>query len=139
MATTTTSRQIEPPQLWPLARRLKAWRAARTPGQRIPEELWQAAAELAHLHGLSRTATALQLNYYDLQRRAAATACTPRKRCVMTPAFVELPTPSAVSPIGEGGTLEVVRASGTRLVLRLPNSSPRDLLPLVQLFLRQRL
>ena len=44
-----------------LARQLMAWRARRRPGQRIPEELWKAAADLARLHGLSPMATALKL------------------------------------------------------------------------------
>ena len=52
--------------------------------------------------------------------------------------LVELaPLASPAGP-GEGGTLELVEASGARLVLRLPNASPKDLLPMVQLFLRRR-
>jgi len=63
VATLSTTPRTEPPQLHLLAQRLKAWRAARSPGQRIPDELWKAAADLARVHGLSRTAAALKLNY----------------------------------------------------------------------------
>jgi hypothetical protein len=43
-------------QLRSLAHRLKAWRATRVGRQRIPEKFWAAAAELAGVHGLNRTA-----------------------------------------------------------------------------------
>jgi hypothetical protein len=137
MATTSTTSRTDPAQLQLLAQRLKAWRATRTPGQRIPDELWRAAAELAHVHGLSRTASALRLSYYDLQRRLSGVRGQCRRR-IPAPTFVELaPVASPACP-GEGSTIELVRASGARLTLRLPNASPRDLLPVVQLFLRHR-
>ena len=138
MATISTSGFNEPPQLQPLARRFRAWRAIRARGQRIPEELWQAAAKLAPSYGLSRTATALQVSYYDLQRRLLS----PRPRARVhhpPPSFVELPAPAPALGGGEGGTVEVVQASGARLILRLPNANPRELLCVVQLFLRRRL
>ena len=59
---TTTDSQITP--LPALAKRLEAWRASRSVGQRIPEELWQEAVSLAQVHGLSYTSTALKLYYY---------------------------------------------------------------------------
>ncbi len=60
------------PQLNELAERLRAWRATRRRGQRIPEELWKAATDLGHVHGLGPTASALKLNFYDLQSRLQA-------------------------------------------------------------------
>jgi hypothetical protein len=137
MATTSTRSRNEPPQLQPLAERLKAWRATRPPGQRIPDELWRAAADLARVHGLSRTATALRLSYYDLQGRLSGVRGHSR-RGVPAPTLVELAPLASPAGLGEGGTLELVQASGARLVLRLPNASPKDLLPMVQLFLRRR-
>ncbi|HXJ74474.1 MAG TPA: hypothetical protein VNM37_16605 [Candidatus Dormibacteraeota bacterium] len=137
MATTSTRSRIPPPQLQSLAQRLKAWRSARVPGQRIPEELWKAAAELARVHGLSRTATALHLSYYDLQRRLSGSRAPRRPRVSLTH-FVELAPPTVPAAVHEQGTLEVVQSSGARLTLRLPNASPKDLLPMVQLFLRRR-
>jgi hypothetical protein len=136
MARIATSLRIEPPQLQTLTQRLKDWRAGCAPGERIPEELWQAAVELARFHGLSRTATALKLSYYGLQRRLSAG--TPGQGRSTAAAFVELLAP----PTGchpKEGTLEVVRGSGARLIVRLPHSTPRELLPLVELFLRHGL
>ena len=39
---------------------------------------------------------------------------------------------------GEPGTVELVQASGARLILHLPEAKAKELLPVVQLFLRQR-
>jgi hypothetical protein len=135
MATTTLLR--DSPQLQPLARRLTAWRATRTRGQRIPEELWIAAANLARVHGLNRTATALRLNYYGLQRHLSRGEGQP-KPGLPPPTFVELAPPALPAGFQEHGTLEWVQASGARLTLRLPNASPNELLPILQLFLRHR-
>lgn len=137
MATTSTAPRTEPPQLQPLAQRLNAWRSARTLGQRIPDELWNAAADLARVHGLSRTSSALKLSYYDLQRRLVA-GRRPRRRRVTPAPFVEVAPPALAPELGERGTVELVQASGARLTLRLPNPSASDLLALVHLFLRHR-
>jgi hypothetical protein len=137
MATLSTTPRTEPPQLHLLAQHLKAWRATRTPGQRIPEELWKAAADLARVHGLSRTSAALKLSYYDLKRRLVAGRIQRRRRLTPAP-FVEVAPPALTGGSGGGGTVELVKACGARLTLRLPNASVPDLLPLVHLFLRHR-
>lgn len=137
MATTLTFPRTGPPQLHLLAQRLKAWRAARSRGQRIPEELWCAAADLARVHGLSRTAAALNLSYYDLKRRLVAGGIQ-RGRPLTSAPFVEVAPPAGAPGLGECGTVELVHASGARLTLRLPNASAADLLALVPLFLRHR-
>ena len=133
---TTTLHSVSP-QLQPLAQRLKAWRATRTRGQRIPKELWAAATELARVHGLNQTATTLRLNYYGLKRRLSGGPVQPN-RSGRLPTFVELAAPAVPACVDDHGTIEWVQASGTRLTLRLPHASPHDLLPVVQLFLRQR-
>jgi hypothetical protein len=137
MTTTPTTSRSKPWQLQPLAQRLKAWRSTRTRGQRIPEDLWKAAADLARVHGLNPTAVALRLDYYGLKRRFSG-GRVQRKRRVPPASFVELAPPGLPPGVGEGGTLELVQVSGARLTLRLPNASPKDLLPVVQLFLRHR-
>lgn len=137
MATTSTASRGEPPQLQPLAQRLTAWRATRTRGQRIPDELWRAAADVARVHGLSRTSAALRLSYYDLKRRLVAGGIQRKRRLTPAP-FVEVAPPALAPDLGERGTVELVQASGARLTLRLPNASASDLLALVPLFLRHR-
>ena len=120
-----------------LATRLKGWRESRQPGQRIPPELWKAAADLARVHGLSPAASALKLNYYDLQRRAFP-KLAPGKAAAPRPAFVQLPAPAWSPGPSEASTLEVHRTCGARLTLRLAHATTKDLMPLVQMFLRQR-
>jgi hypothetical protein len=137
MATTSTAPWTEPPQLHPLAQRLNAWRATRTPGQRIPDQLWRAAADLARVHGLSRTAAALKLSYPDLKRLLVAGRIHRRRRVTPAP-FVEVASPALAPGLGEHGAVELVQGSGARLPLRLPNASAPDLLPLVRLFHRHR-
>jgi hypothetical protein len=120
-----------------LAQRLTAWRSTRTRGQKIPEDLWLEAAELARAHGLSPATTALKLNYYDLQRRVGAGRAR-RKRRLPQPTFVEWPAPALPALRCDPGTLELIRPCGTRLLLRLPEASPKDLVPLVGLLLKHR-
>ena len=137
MATVSPKPRNDSPELQILAQRLKAWRATRRPGQRIPEALWESAAQLARVHGLSRTATALRLGYYELQRRVSG--ASPQRRRVARPApFVQLAPPVWAAGAAESGTLELTLANGGRLTLRLPQASPKELVPLVRLVLRQR-
>jgi hypothetical protein len=117
-----------------VARRLEAWRATRSAGQRIPERFWSAAEKLAAVHGVSRTATTLKLSYYDLRRRvsddrADGGPAGPR------PAFVEVSAPR-LTGVEPGDSLELVKSSGARLTLRVAGAKPRDYVGLVQMFLR---
>jgi hypothetical protein len=74
--------------------RFDAWRFLRARGERIPRRLWTLAVQLAKRHGVSRTATALRLDYYGLQERAEAISA---ERPPHGPAFVELSSPLVVS------------------------------------------
>ncbi len=133
--TSTRARRADQSGVPALAQRFRTGRATRQRGERIPEELWRAAMELARIHGLNPTVAALKLNYYDLQRRLQ-TGRAPRRGRARAPVFVEVPTLPLPSGGGERGTVELVQASGSRLILRFPDADPSDLLPLVQLFLR---
>ena len=114
---------------------LNAWRSTRSVGQRIPEPLWKAAAELARVDGVGPIAAALKLNYYDLQRRLGVPT-RPRKPRAKPSPFVELPASSTFNRSVDPGTVELTRPNGSRLTLRLPTARARDLLPLVHAFLR---
>jgi hypothetical protein len=137
MKTTTRIARIDSAELQQLAERLSAWRSTRTRRERIPEELWKGAADLARVHGLNPTAEALKLPYYGLQRRLLDGRVQRRQRVPASP-FVELTAPTMPGEPSEGGTLELVQRSGARLTLRLPDANIRDLLPVVHLFLRHR-
>ena len=117
-----------------LRSRLDTWRKSRQRGQCIPEDLWTSASELARLHGLSATASALKLNYYDLQRRLKGTRRTRTPR-VTSPAFVTLPTPPP-HPFLNPNTLEITKPYGDRLTLNMPQAKARDFLLWMTAFLR---
>jgi hypothetical protein len=89
----TRSQKRLPTDLAQARGRFEAWRQRRTGNDRIPPALWTLAVRLGKLHGLSRTATVLGLDYYSLKKRAeAADEPSPSN----TPAFVELPAPVVV-------------------------------------------
>ena len=120
------------PQIERLHRRLSVWRDRRRRGQRIPEELWQAAAALARVHGVSPVASALRLNYSDLQRRARWTAGPGRASAPAS--FVEVPIARLVPALGSPTVIEWAHPSGSRLTLRVQNTA--ELLAVVQSMLR---
>jgi len=70
----------------------KNWRQKRRGKQRIPEELWSAAIELARRNGVNPTATALHLDGGKLKRRMVAANSVSGK--AMPPTFVELVAPA---------------------------------------------
>ena len=117
------------------------WRATRAGRGRIPEKLWDMACRAAHVHGLSKTAQTLKLDYYRLQRRLggetaptrrSAEATKDRRQSNATAAFIELPP---MSPGGDHSEceLEFENGQGTRLSLRWKGSSAPDLALLGQL------
>jgi hypothetical protein len=91
--------------------RFQAWRQRRALGERIPQALWALAIRLTKIHGVSRTAGALGLDYYSLKKRTASAALPPQSS---EPAFVELTAPVMVAKQcrveldnGSGATMRV--------------------------------
>jgi hypothetical protein len=64
-------------------------------------------------YGISRTATALGLDYYRLKKQAQAAAQQPPSR---SPAFVELPPPVA----GKQALFELDNGAGATMRVQLP-------------------
>ena len=89
-----SSRRRLPDDLLQARGRFQAWRQRRKASDRIPQALWKLAVQLGKLHGLSRTATVLGLDYYSLKKRAEAADEPPQSDA---PAFVELPAPVVVN------------------------------------------
>jgi len=119
------SRTRVPAALARLKRRFSAWRKSRSIGERIPEPLWNAAAQVAAKHGLNQTASVLSLDYYSLKKRVD------RSRAAST-AFVELPSPS-LSMTSEC-VIEMEDCRGARMRVHLKGQHAPDLLPLSRLF-----
>ena len=107
-----------------------AWRARRV-GGRIPQSLWTLAVRLVARHGVSRTATALGLDYYSLKRRAAAADPPKASR----PAFVELPAPVVV---GKQCRFELDNGAGATLRVQLVGYDTADVEALARHFWNAR-
>jgi len=107
------------------------WRRSHPPRTRIPETLWQEAADLAGSNGLNRTASLLRLGYYDLKQRVEANGVRRSERRVK-PAFVEF-----VAPQAHGGfdcVLELEDARGAKLRLQTRGLTAPDAAVLSSLF-----
>ena len=124
-----TSKQIRLPK--DLARgrsQFQAWRATRQTGSRIPQTLWALAIRLVKTYGVSRTASALGLDYYCLKKRADQTAEQPQ---ASGPIFVELPSPVMVS---KQGLFELDNGAGGRIRVQLVGYDAADVVALVRNF-----
>jgi len=113
-------------------REFERWRAGRPRGARIPATLWRSATALAAVHGVSKTATALGLDYYALKKRlggCSARASPAQERPDPTPGFVEVALPSTASTVT--CTIEVEKLEGdtrrSRLRLELEGMALTDL------------
>lgn len=129
------SKRNLPPEAAELAEQLRVWRESRVPRQRIPESFWQSASALARQHGVSSISRALGLPYYGLRRHTFPENGT---RTPKPPVFVELAHPAIppMTSVPQPWTVELHQPSGSKLTLRLPHATAKELLPLVQTFLR---
>jgi hypothetical protein len=100
-------------------RRFEAWRRQHQRGCRLPQALWNRAVRLAARHGISRTSSALRLDYYTLKRRLAEVPASQPSS-----AFVELPAPLMV---GKQCLVEFDSAAGARLRMDLRGYDTADL------------
>ena len=90
------------------------------------------AVRLAKLHGVSRTATALGLDYYSLKRRAEAVAAPAQSS---SPAFVELPAPVLV---GKQCRFELDNGAGATMRVQLVGYDAADVEALSRSFWNAR-
>jgi hypothetical protein len=135
-----------------LRRRFEKWRATREVHARIPDSLWASAALAAGRYGLSKTATALRVNYYAFKRRLAAkkvvagcaetayleakNAASVGTKAERTSRFIELP-PFASTDGGEC-LAEWEDAGGAKMRVRLRGVGMPDLAALGRSFWDRR-
>ena len=100
--------------------RFQMWRKKREPASRIPQDLWDMAVGLARIHGVSRTATVLGLDYYSVRKRVEAAVAKPQSE---TPSFVELPSPIGV---GKECRLELDNGAGATMRVHLVGYDAAD-------------
>ena len=118
-----------PQRLARAASRFAAWRRTHVPHSRIPKFLWTAAVKLAADFGISGTATALRLNYYDLKKHVESKAPSRLPSAVeRMPAFVEWPATARSAP-GEC-LIELENAAGSKMRIHLKGTHGPDPLAL---------
>jgi hypothetical protein len=123
------------PQLTQLRQRLEDWREKRLGRSHIPEHFWTEASALARTEGVSRVSRILRLHYQRLKHHLVAPP--PKSAPVAAPAFVELMLPPS-RHAGRECLVEMTHRTGAKMTIHLPEASSGDLLPLAQVFWRQR-
>ena len=124
----TRQRSELPNDLAQARSRLQAWREQRQGARRIPQPLWDLAVRLVRQHGLSRTATALGLDYYSLKKHVEAVAQRPPSP---SSAFVELPAPLVV---GKQALFELDNGAGATMRVQLLGYDAADVEALARRF-----
>ncbi len=121
------------PALKQLQEHFTAWREAGRNGRRIPEELWQAATELAGQAGVNPVCRAIGLDYTKLKQRVVGSDSPPEQIAPEASSFVELAmdtvtrTPACV--------MEFEGRRG-KLTIRLTESSSTDVVALAKALVR---
>jgi hypothetical protein len=126
-----------------LGMRFEEFRSSHRSRERLPEELWAAAAEIAMRRGLNVTARVLRLDSNNLKKRMGPQAGAPnakRRRRTKTlsaapAAFLELLAPA-------GGTttsfvLEVESVRGSKLRMELKGVGTSEIAQLLHAFASQ--
>lgn len=99
------------------------WRARKRKGARIPEPLWQAAADAARRHGVYPVSRAVRLEYSHLKRRVSGgRPC--RNDESREPEFIELG--GGVVGAGVGCIVELEKGNGTRMRISVRDGAAVD-------------
>jgi hypothetical protein len=119
-------------------RRIEEWRSTRGGGSAMDETLWDEAVALAGRYGVYAISRSLRVDYGALKRRLdprGPVADEPGESGA--PTFVEVRGEELVSrPAAAGTELELSRADGARLVMRLGARESLDLVALAAMFWR---
>jgi len=120
------AREIPEP-LIQLRQQLEQWRGTQPPRSKLPESIWQSAADMAKQYGIYAAAKALRLDYVGLKKRVLGSARPRRKPAPgksAQPAFLEL--------IAQPGTrveeylVEFESSRGAKMRVQWKASAPPD-------------
>ena len=114
-----------------LARRVSRWQRRRVGRARMPEDLWEAALDVACEWGPYRAAQVLGLSYSTVKRRLETRELGPGAEEAEGPAFVEVLSPLMAGQ-GVSCVLELEAASGTRVRVEVKEIPTRELLSLLR-------
>lgn len=115
----------------------RTWRRTKTGRERIPDPLWQAAAEVFHTgdHSLHKISKTLHLNHTDFKRyvyQQAHGSIQPEKE--LSPAFIELDPPASASEC----VIEMEATSGAKMRICLRGKTDSSLIEICKSFWRQQ-
>lgn len=99
-----------------LQRELEEHRRMQPRRSKLPESIWEAAAELARAHGVYAVAQALRLDYMSLKKRIGEVAS--RRPDKSKPVFVELIAPPPAR--GEECRIEFESTHGSKMRIHWP-------------------
>ena len=112
---------------------LEEWRGQRRNGQRIPEELWNAAVQVARRHGLNRVSRALSLDYCRLKRRSGQGESEKEAGHESAVPVVELD--ASARETGTACVVELEKGNGARLRVSVGDAATVDWCRLKEAFL----
>ncbi len=119
----------------PLRQRIEGWRVARRRNEKMPEELWGPATELARDYGVSPVQGILRIDYRGLERRVFGgrrPGREPGKTPTAAAAFVELPALTPSRRVEH--TVELEDATGRRMTLKVSGGQLAEQIPLAEAF-----
>jgi hypothetical protein len=123
------------PAIEEVRQRLDSWRKTKkNHHEPIPEDLWQAAADLARAHSVNSVSKALRLSYTDLKDHACGhTKSRTKKR--KRSSFVEI-EPMVPSPFQEV-TMEMENTKGSKVKISLKDLNGSRIMSLAETFLNK--
>src|SRR5881398_2305835 len=114
-----------PESITELLAQLEQFRSTHPLRTKLPQSVWQSAAELARCHGIYVVAHSLRLDYGTLKKRVNGSAeCSVRRRKKTQPRFVEL-----IGGAGESMdeyVIEFESARGAKLRIHCKTPTPPD-------------
>ena len=111
-----------PDSVQQLGHQFEQFRSMRSGRGKLPESLWQSAAEQARQHGVNVVAQALRLDYNVLKRRVGSVE--QRQKRAEMPAFVELI--GAAAAAGDEYVIEVEGSPLPRMRVRWKSATAPD-------------
>ena len=128
----------QPSDLSAVHREIDQWRCRRSHRrERMPEVLWDRAADLAGKYGLNPTARALKLNYCSLKKRLTETASAETAPAPAQPEFIEIP-PAALKPSPVECTIEWIDGGSSKVRMHIQGVGLSELTALAGVLRREK-
>lgn len=105
-------------------------------GKRLPQELWDAAVDVARVEGAYATSQALRMNYGNLKERMSGSSSKERSEETSPPVFIELERGSFGSRQVDRTVVELEGKRGGRMRIDVTGTSRLDIVGLAQAFWR---